>query len=414
VIRGYLEAFSADSAQGWALDDADPTARLAVRILLGSRVIAHGKTSEPRQDLQIWGGGNYGFSLDFSAPLSEEEVSVVVAEAAPLGSDQWQFLPRFAGSPAAAVEEMVSPPTDSGLVTAAPARGAHWSDDPHRTDRHSEESLPVFITGSVRSGTSALFAALAAATRYRGFYEGHVLDLAAGLAAAVEAHFHEKHAFLPDAAIADFHLGRYRRDRFDVALRALLRQLARGFTTAFWADKTPSIEMVRSVPLLAQTWPGARVIFMMRRGLENVMSQQRKFPGASFEESCLRWANLMAEWRRVRLLIPGKFIEVEQRSLLDDPRGTAQQVGALLQLDDGEIAGLADGLARLRIEVTDPAARVIADFADTGWSDEMIAIFRRICGPEMEAYGYSYDGWYRRQRGREAMGEGRRPSWSAP
>jgi hypothetical protein len=402
VIRGYLETFSADSAQGWAVDEAAPTARLVVRMLLGSRVIAHGETIELREDLQIWGGGAHGFSIDFPAPLSEEESTVVVAEVALPGSDQWQVLPRFAGYPAAA-EEVVSPPTDVALPVAASDRHAHWSDDPRRTYENAGDSLPVFITGSVRSGTSALFAALVAATRYRGFYEGHVLDLGARLVAAIDAHLSEKHDFLPDAAIADFHLGRYRRDRFEASVRALLRQLAAGYTTAFWVDKTPSIEMVRSVPLLAQTWPGARFIFMMRRGIENVMSRLRKFETTSFGWSCQRWALIMEEWRRIRPAIPGRFIELDQRSLLDDPQQAARQVGTLLQLDDGEIAGLADGLFKMRIEVTDPA-EPIADFAETGWSDEMIGTFRRICGPEMEAYGYSYDKSYRRRTDRQAIG----------
>jgi hypothetical protein len=395
VIRGYLEGYSADSAYGWALDDADPKVRLAIRMLLGSRVIAWAETGLPREDLQALGGGNNGFAIDFPVPLSDEEVTVVAAEAAPLGTDRWQVLPRLdllVATPGGAV----SPAPEVGIASGAPDRDAHWSDDPGRSGRNAQDSLPVFITGSARSGTSTVFAALVAATRYRGFYEGHVLDLAAGLTAAIEAHLAEKRAILPDEAVADFHLGRYSRDRFAVPVRALLRELAAGYTTAFWVDKTPYIEMVRSVPVLAQTWPEARFVFMMRRGIENVMSRLRKFEMASFEGSCRRWAQIMTEWRRVRASIPGRFVEVEQRTLFDDPEGTARRVGELLQLNGREIAGLAAQMASLRIEVTDPAARVVADIAETGWSDEMIATFRRMCGPEMEAYGYTYDAAYHR------------------
>jgi hypothetical protein len=394
MIRGYLEALSADRCQGWAFDDADPALRLAVRILRGSRVIGHSATGIFRADLQDWGDGQHGFAVDLPQPLSDEEATAIVAEASRPGTDQWQFLPRFLSREAA--EEAVPPRLGSAAVNASPAGSAYWSDDPCRGHAGSEVSLPVFITGAVRSGTSALFAALVAATRYRGFYEGHVLDLAAGLMTAVQAHLDEKYALLPDDAIREFHLGRYRYDRLQASIRSLLRRLTTGYTTAFWVDKTPSIELVRSVPLLAQTWPEARFVFMMRRGLENVMSQLRKFSRADFEESCRRWAQIMAEWRRVRPSIPGKFVEVEQRSLRDDPRGAAGLVGTLLQLSGHEIAGLAAQLAHVRIEVTDPAEQIVATMTDTGWSDEMIATFHKMCGSEMEAYGYTDDERYRR------------------
>ena len=221
-----------------------------------------------------------------------------------------------------------------------------------------------------------------------------MLDLAVRILAAVDAHLDKKHRLLPAAAIDEFHLGRYPHRRVHVAVQGLLKQLAAGYTTPFWVDKTPSRESVLSVPFLARTWPNAQFIFLKRRGLENMMSRLRKFPQTNFERHCLDWALIMSDWRTVRSSISERFIELEQRSMLADPSGTARQVAELLCLDEIEAEALRTELATVRTEVTDAAAHVVNDAAETGWSAEMIARFRAICGPEMEAYGYTFDGRY--------------------
>jgi hypothetical protein len=102
----------------------------------------------------------------------------------------------------------------------------------------------------------------------------------------------------------------------------------------------------------------------------------------------------MGEWRTVRASVPEKSLEIDQRTLLDKSDTAAELAGAFLDLGDPEVEALALQLRDLRPEVTDPTARVLDDVSETGWSSEQIAAFRVICGPEMEAYGYTYDGRY--------------------
>jgi hypothetical protein len=384
MIRGFLEYVSPTRVIGWALDDHDLNAPITVRVLLGNQLLGQCERTIFRPDLGEFGAGLHGFALEFSSPLMEGELAEVVVEVARNGSTEWCPLPRLQ-------------PTDMQPASpqpASPAFDTHWSDDPIRARLTDDDCFPVFVTGSVRSGTSAVAWALMRATRYKGFAEGHVIDVAAALIAAVQSHLDEKHRFLPAASVVDFHLVHYPVIRVGAEVQRLLRRLAGGFTTPFWIDKTPSHEMIVSIPIVAETWPNGRFIFMKRRGLENIMSRLRKFSTAQFEGSCRRWAEIMAEWRKVRSTIPGKFLELDQRTLLHDPDGSALQVGTLLGLPATEIDALATQLRVLRPEVTDSPERVISHIDETAWSSEMIETFRRMCGPEMEAYGYTYDARY--------------------
>ena len=427
MIHGYLEMATPNLIQGWAFDDEVPTVRLVVRAHLCDTEFAQAEASVSRPDLRgKWGDndGNHGFIVETAPPLSAQGVADITVQVARPGTAVWHPLPRYLGSETV-IRDAVAAIT--GAVTASlqnavrrlgevgktvpehaqnevnavsysaersHAIDAFWSDDPRCKPLAPEESFPIFVTGSVRSGTSAICWALMRATRYRGFLEGHALDVAFRLASVIEAHFGTKNLAFPPAIAADFHLGRYSDRRFDAVAPRVLRGLAAGYTTPFWVDKTPSLRMVRSVPILAQTWPNGRFIFMKRRGLENVMSSLRKYPTAKFDGSCRRWASIMGEWRTVRASVSGKFLEIDQRTLLDEPDTAAERAGALLDLGDAEVEALAAQLRALRPEVTDPTARVLDDVSQTGWSPEQIALFRGICGPEMEAYGYTYDSRY--------------------
>jgi hypothetical protein len=245
----------------------------------------------------------------------------------------------------------------------------------------------------VRSGSSALCLALQKGTRYRGFPEGHVLDVANRLIIAINVHFQKKDT-LPSQARAAYQFGHITHARFQAETMELLRRLMAGYATPFWFDKTPTYQMVISVPLLAQAWPRSSFIFMKRRGLENICSRMRKFGTGNFREMCTDWAIIMSAWRVVRENIPGRFIELDQRIMLTEPDSVAGHVGRLLNLEPTEIEAFSGVLRRERPEMTDPSGSIVSNISQLGWSDEQMQVFRALCNDEMDAYGYTYDAQY--------------------
>jgi hypothetical protein len=388
---------------GWAFDDTNPKVRLTVRVRLGDRELARTEASIPRDDLRPVSGeedGAHGYTFSLPLSLTDAERAELVVSASHPDAEAWQDLPRYRpelsgnGGPQSAPAPGAEGEPDwasPGVIAAVD----FWADPPDRPRTEDDGAFPVFVLGAPRSGTSALFAAVTRTTRYRGFNEGHLLDIAASVASVMKTRIDRKLRNLSADAVARYHLGRDPCARLGDGLRLLLRAAAAGYTTPYWIDKTPNREMVQSAPFLAATWANARFVFMKRRGIENLMSRLRKFPRVSFEAQCLDWAAVMSDWRNIRSSIAGKFIEVDQRDLLRDPIGSAGVIGALIGLDEAETEALGERLGSERAEMTDPTSRIVADIAETGWSPAMIDTFRAICGPEMEAYGYTWDANYR-------------------
>jgi hypothetical protein len=234
-------------------------------------------------------------------------------------------------------------------------------------------------------------AALRQATRYRGFDEGHLFNLAGLLLTNLQEYYlGAQTALHNDTAIArvpaDMIANRIKQAFIDLAHEL--------FETPFWLDKTPTIEMVSYAPFFLSIWPNARFILTKRRGIENVMSRQRKFPDVAFEGHCLDWAGSMRAWLVVRAALEGKAIEVDQFSMSHDPSQVASDVSELLGLHATEAAALAAALRETRVEQTSADARRSVSLASVPWSEAEKHIFRQICGPMMEAYGYSDDESY--------------------
>ncbi len=395
AISGMIELLTPRHAKGWACDHADPSAPLEVRVreretLLAQvrleRALPPGGSYEPR---------DYSFDLEFPALLSRGQLETLTMEVSRLGSAQWRPLAchfKIGGSqhipPVPPGADWKLPPVHDGISKP------FWSSAAEHRPLSPSESYPVFVLGAVRSGTTALCLALSRGTRYRGFPEGHVLDVAIRLINSVNAHFERKDAFIPGRDIASYHLGRIAHARFQDEVIELLRRLAAGYTTPFWFDKTPTYQMIASVPILAYAWPQARFIFMKRRGLENMRSRLRKFNDINFMDKCHDWALIMSGWRTVRDTVPGRYIEVDQRTLADDPEATAAAVGALLALPPSEIEAFAQVLRSERPEATGPSSSIVAGLAELHWSEKQVDVFREKCGAAMEAYGYTYDASY--------------------
>jgi len=249
---------------------------------------------------------------------------------------------------------------------------------------------PLFVVGSPRSGTSILTSGLLAAG-YLGFREGNFLTLLRVFETRISQHIT---AFSTGnkkvmASVIDW-------DGFRQDIRAAFRKQVDTLNpVAPWMDKTGNPEMIEVIPQVLSFWPGAKFIFAKRRGIENVISRLKKFPGHSFEYHCQDWSRNMAAWRAMRTLPELPAVEIDQQDILRDPDGVAGLLTNFL----GGGTGTCDLLRRVftaeRPQQSDAgsASRVIA-LKDTGWSGGQIEFFQRHCGPEMKLYNYSLDESY--------------------
>jgi len=251
---------------------------------------------------------------------------------------------------------------------------------------------PLFIVGSPRSGTSALVD-LALAAGYRGFREGMFLTLLTPISTAIERHFD---------TFADPHNRQVLISTIDrAALKARIFGLFKEIADSHnpqgpWFDKTGNPEMIEAIPFLRELWPEAIFIFAKRRGIENVVSRVRKFPVHNFEYHCRDWARNMAVWRTMRGSIPEDHRrEVDQQDMIQNPERVVED---MLAFTGGHPAQREQMLRTLRNnrpqQTQDGSAAQIHDLESTGWDIMQVEAFRRFCGAEMEAYGYSMTSSY--------------------
>jgi len=389
MIRGFVDSLRVNALNegrvvGWACDTGEPSHRLHVRVRIGDHVLGLSLADRARPDLLSHriGDGRNGFVVPLEGRIDVSQQDLLQVEVKRQDAGDWIGLPERRAHGRRVVARHFQEEAAAEL----------WSDSGIRNE-HSEDR-PVFVIGAPRSGTSAIFQSLTLVTRYRGFFEGHVLDVAAAVQEAVDEHFQTKRSHIPNPHF--YHLEMINKATMQEAVQQLLCRLVSGYRTPYWADKTPTTRMVLSAPVLASIWPLARFIFMKRRGIENVMSRLRKFSEAGFEYDAADWAATMSGWRAVRGEIPGKFLELEQVELLRNPDASARAVGELLALPEDEIKALSDHLRQHRPEVTDPTGQIVSKIEDTGWTPDRIVTFRRLCDEEMRAYGYTYDDRYSR------------------
>jgi hypothetical protein len=400
MIVGRIELLTARRVAGWVREGDQSNLPIKVRVRDESSVLVEIRTDPTSAKAERQDGCGHPFYIDLPARLAADHVAQLTIEAARSHDSNWTILNKpgagqaVLANPQSSLANVPKPAqwSSSGIAPYQPWMSDFWSDEPIDPISYLD-SRPVFIIGAARSGTSVVGLALRRATRYRGFKEGHLLELGLRFADTIAAYFAHKDQWMRAEAQAGYHLGRIPPSRVLAETMELLRRLTAGYTTQFWFDKTPGHPMVASAPILARTWPNARFLFMKRRGLENLKSRRHKFRN-DFAVDCRVWAGIMSEWRAVRDVVGDRAIELDQRALLDEPGFSATRIGALLELTPDEVDAFAAVLGQERPQVTDPTHRVIADIAELGWSDDEIETFRAICGPEMDAYGYTYDARY--------------------
>ncbi len=139
AITGFLEDIKPLRLAGWVYEGAKPDQPVVVELICRGTRLARTFANIYRKDLETAkiGRGDHAFVFNLETPLPPEDLFEI--KVAALGGDgEPVFLERFVP---------VEPPAPAALQQVVFGGSAH--DPSHR---------PVFIVGSARSGTSAIWA----------------------------------------------------------------------------------------------------------------------------------------------------------------------------------------------------------------------------------------------------------------
>lgn len=251
---------------------------------------------------------------------------------------------------------------------------------------------PIYITGSPRSGTSAMVMAIKKATDYPGYSEGLVLGMLDGINHAIENGYTTCDSTNENFMISKVDKDQLRKDIFDI-YKNRIEDLFQGHD--IWIDKTVSVAGASAVPCVKMIWPKTKVIFMKRRPIETMISRIKKFPKRTFEVQCKNWSKIMNSWLLNReKLTKDEYIEVDQREMSLDSKKVAHDVATYLGLDQDQEKILAKAFSYDRPEYSGGDENVVISLDKTGWTPEQKKIFRDTCGEVASKFNYSLDDKY--------------------
>lgn len=250
-----------------------------------------------------------------------------------------------------------------------------------------ESAFPIFIIGSPRSGTSILAFAIQSAMQIPYYNEGHFLPVIKNIVSAIDKYYESKSNSIEIKTRAISHI---KRDELINEIQNLFYHTYNSlYTSKIWLDKTPGIEMIDAVPIIARTWPNAKFIFAKRRGIENINSRMRKFPNKPFELHCKIWSACMNSWLEVKSSVVNSSIEIEQRDIERNPKLISKRICDFLKIGKGSEELIYDIFTSNRPESTSVSESLDVELTNTGWTAEQIKIYRHYCSDISKKFGYS-------------------------
>ncbi|MEO7026879.1 MAG: sulfotransferase [Caulobacteraceae bacterium] len=251
---------------------------------------------------------------------------------------------------------------------------------------------PIIILGSQRSGTTEMSRLFTKVLGYAGEGEGHLWPAIMMAWQELDTTV-KKIGGVKSKAYSQFTIGRFGVGKVKRRLSSALAAMYEEELGPKWVDKTPGVQMVRAAPMLKDALPGVRFVFMHRRGIENVLSKQRRFPNRPFARACEEWGETMSAWLDVRDSVAEQSIEIDQMTMATVPDQTARDLCAFLG-EDGEVeTAVRAYLSETRSEQTSAvSAGQAISLSETNWSAEQVRIFCDKCAPMMAMFGYQMDG----------------------
>lgn len=250
----------------------------------------------------------------------------------------------------------------------------------------------LFVLGAPRSGTSAVRSAIYQ-TRYKGPGEAHTIGLLKSMVDHAVGY-----AMDAEAAKAGGNLlAEIKTDLIVSALcEAYVAMIEQAHPTDYFIDKTPSLGPIQALELVDRYLPiPVRFLFCKRRGIDNVQSNSRKWPGRIFGDRCKEWSSIIDLWDVVSPKLSSPVMEVEFYDLNYRRRETTIRIADFLQVTSAEQQAMANYLETNSPERTAEMADGIGQpLSATGWTDSEKEQFVTLTGATMQRSGYGLESYW--------------------
>jgi hypothetical protein len=183
---------------------------------------------------------------------------------------------------------------------------------------------------------------------------------------------------------------------FAEAVRRVYALYAEAHGKTRYGDKTPPFLM--HLPMLAQEFPEARFVHLVRDGRDVVLSlREQRFAPSSFAGAAEYWAGRVSRARQAgERLGPDRYREVRYEDLVSDPERELRRLCEFLDLDfrPEMLAYRQEDLARIPLTERMKASGAARPPGPSGrdWRSQMtprqLAVVEAVAGEELEAFGY--------------------------